>query len=171
MSLIVKNHSIHCLGITAISYKSHYFWRLKSKTRPLNKLLDFRCWTCIHWNYHSEVQVKETIIRMKAEDKPIPRLTTTLGVTSSAIWYILKKQRMHSLAQQNQKTWKKTWLDHHRILSFLGSEKHAPKWWKKKIMEKKKEQLIIQSIPHCLSDVVEAKSWHGNAWLSTESGH
>lgn len=44
-----------------------------------------------------------------------------------------------------------------------NQDEAAPEWWEVKIMKKKKKQLMIQSIPHHLSNMVEAVLWLGSA--------
>ncbi len=76
----------------------------------------FKCAICI-WNLllstvkmrskELSLSVKQAIIRLKKQNKPIREIAKTLGVAKTTVWNILKKGT-HRWAQQHQKTRKTT---------------------------------------------------------------
>ena len=54
------------------------------------------------------MRVKEAIVRLRKQNKPIRERAKTLRVASTTVWNILKKEGINWQAQQQQKAWKTT---------------------------------------------------------------
>ncbi len=77
----------------------------------------FKCAICI-WNLllstvkmrskELSLSVKQAIIRLKKQNKPIREIAKTLGVAKTTVWNILKKKERTGELSKNQKTQKTT---------------------------------------------------------------
>ncbi len=91
----------------------------------------FKCAICI-WNLllstvkmsskELSLSVKQAIIRLKKQNKPIREIAKTLGVAKTTVWNILKKkERTGELSNTKRpgRPWKTTVVDDRRILSLV----------------------------------------------------
>ncbi|KAI2655894.1 Transposon Ty3-I Gag-Pol polyprotein [Labeo rohita] len=68
------------------------------------------------------MQVKEAILKMRKQKKPIREIATILGVAKSTVWYILRKKESTgelSNAKRPGRLWKTTVVDDRRIISMV----------------------------------------------------
>ncbi|KAL0199178.1 hypothetical protein M9458_007718, partial [Cirrhinus mrigala] len=68
------------------------------------------------------MQVKEAILKMRKQKKPIREIATILGVAKSTVWYILRKKESTgelSNAKRPARPRKTTVVDDRRIISMV----------------------------------------------------
>ena len=69
------------------------------------------------------LSVKQAIIRLKNQNKPIREIAETLGVAKLTVWNILKKKELSSATPKDPEDHRKTTVVDDRRIIFPGEEK------------------------------------------------
>ena len=107
-------NQVNCVGITTVSICASQLYLIY---KDQIKGQEFKCAICI-WNLllstlnmrskELSLSVKQAIIRLKNQNKPIREIAKTLGVAKSTVWNILKKKEHTGELSNTKKTQKIT---------------------------------------------------------------
>ncbi len=132
----------------------------------------FKCAICI-WNLllstvkmrskELSLSVKQAIIRLKKQNKPIREIAKTLGVAKTTVWNILKKkERTGELSNTKRpgRPWKTTVVDDRRILSLVKKSSRvevAVEAWQS--ITRDETQRLVMSMRSRLQAVIDCKGF------------